>query len=273
MMSPETSVRILNNTYECGYIQDVSMMGFFTEASCHYFSSVVNDACGCNREVESNGPSSAPTSVVEGSSNTTQVPSNETDLDTETVPIEQVCHPCPNGNIVDLDALVMVPGQSEKLSCEELEKAGLDGSIPIAVCPMVQDLAAVPCCGKEEEPDNESSIGDICNPCGPDKEMTELKGMVSIPQQGMLTCNELAIMGRVAEENEDWCVLIRPFVQTPCGCQSTVPTDAPSSLAPRFTQIPESNDAEQDIQDSGAFSTRIISQVLGVVLFTWSLFD
>ena len=99
------------------------------------------------------------------------------------------------------------------------------------------------------------------NPYDPDKEMTSLNGIVSIPKQGMLTCNQLAVMGRVAEEREDWCVLIRPFVQTPCGCQSTVPTAAPT----KSSQPPVSEDTALGIQGSSAYDMRNVAAVLLVV--------
>jgi hypothetical protein len=124
-----------------------------------------------------------------------------------------------------------------QISCKDLEVAGTDGSIPPDTCLTVQELAAVPCCGTKEEasePEESDVPEDICSPCGPDKEMTKMDGVVSIPMQGMLTCLELSTMGRVAKEDEDWCLLIRPFVQKPCGCKSTGPTTAPS-LEPAST--------------------------------------
>lgn len=224
MMSPETSVRVLNNTYQCGYIQDVSLMGFFTDASCQYFSSVVGSPCQCDDGllVTSNA-TDVPTVIA------TYPPTNETAVD--------VCELCPGGGgIVTPNNLLAVPGESGEISCSELAMASSDGSIPLELCPSVQDLAAVPCCGKEEStpvPEEEKDfLGEVCNPCGPDKEMTKMDGVVSVPMQGLFYCQELAIMGRVAEENEDWCVLIQPFVQTPCACRSTVPTTAPSIRPP-----------------------------------------
>ncbi|KAL3908144.1 MAG: hypothetical protein SGILL_008596, partial [Bacillariaceae sp.] len=198
MMSPETAVRILNNTYECGYIQDVSMMGFFTEASCQYFSSVVEGPCECHGGgAETQAPSSPTTSAVTTDTNSTFAPTNEPNLATdfpmidkpESLPPGQICNPCPNGDVVYVDAFVMVPGQSDQVSCAELKKAGMDGSIPTAACGTVQNLAATPCCGKDKEPTEENEFASVCNPCGPDKEMTNVNGVVSIPQQGMLTCN------------------------------------------------------------------------------------
>ena len=263
MMSPETAVRILNNTYECGYIQDVSMMGFFTEASCQYFSSVVDAPCGCDSGVQTETPTIA---------NSTIAPSNEEEPATaspESLPPAQVCSPCQTGNVVDVDALVKVPGQSDPVSCGELEKAGMDGSIPVAACATVQDLAATICCGQVEDTSDEDEFAGVCNPCGPDKEMTNLNGIVSIPQQGMLPCNQLAVMGRVLEENEDWCVLIRPFVQTPCGCQSTVPTEAPTSLEP--SQPPAFEESSANLEDSGTHGHNVFLAILSMILTTWKV--
>ncbi|KAG7362701.1 hypothetical protein IV203_026061 [Nitzschia inconspicua] len=233
MMSPATSVQVLNNTYQCGYIHEVSAMGFFTEASCLYFSSVVQGPCQCENRAE------IPEEPVDIYFNETDFPTEEFTMEPSNdtaVPLPtEVCEVCPNGAIVNPDGLLSVPGQTSQISCNELARAGSDGSIPVDVCPAVQDLAAVPCCGKEEatlEPEAGDFLGEPCNPCGPDREMTKVDGIVSIPMQGMFSCQELSIMGRVAEEDEDWCVLIRPFVQTPCGCQSTVPTSSPTAGSP-----------------------------------------
>jgi hypothetical protein len=179
MTSPDAIVSILDNTYQCSYVQNVSSLGFFTEESCQYFTNVVREPCGCS----SNDDTDAPTipgdipDTVDPPINTVE-PSKELADSTES----------PADNIVLTDP-------------------------PLASNP---------------KPDIEEEFGDACNPCGRDREMTQLSGMVNVPSQGLFSCQELAIMGRVATEDEDWCLLIKPFVQTPCGCQAMGPTSAPT---------------------------------------------
>jgi hypothetical protein len=266
MMSPETSVRVLNNTYQCGYIQDVSSMGFFTEASCQYFSSAVETACQCDSGMETE----APTDI---SSNSTAIPTENTtlaptDANATQIPL-QICEPCPGAELVNPDGLVSVPGQTGQISCKELASAGAAGSIPSAVCPTVRNLAAIPCCGEEEdtsEPEDDF-LGEVCNPCGPNKEMTKMDGVVSVPSEGMFSCQELAIMGRVAEEDEDWCVLIQPFVQTPCGCRSTVPTAAPTMEPPIAGFVPANLEDSASRTLSGCLFATVLSGLLLSLLF------
>jgi hypothetical protein len=279
METPTGVIDVFDATYECSFVQNVSLNGFLTEESCQYFRELALIPCGCDdgtvtastsNATTSAGPTLRPTAsptvapTTTTTENTTSVnatlaPSNVSDLTVE------VCNPCPNGELVSPDGLIILPGQTDHISCSELESAGKNGIIPSAVCPAVQDLAAVPCCGVEGDQDDVTGEVDtqdlegFCNPCGPDREITKFDGMVSIPTEGVFSCQELTLMGRAIEQDQDWCVLIRPFVQTPCGCRSTFPTMAPSSLVPAVTPTVDKTLDETETTTGSVASAATIS--------------
>eukprot|EP00536_Pseudo-nitzschia_multiseries_P014014 jgi/Psemu1/291195/fgenesh1_pg.646_\ len=259
MTQPESSVLLFNTTYECSYVQEVSLEGFFTPESCDYFSAAAQTSCGCAAvEVESpteapatpttEAPVLPPTEATEAteappdSPPPTEPPATQTKIPTEepttsppatatTVAAapDNVCKICPNGVSVP-DGVLSVPGSNSttsmvEMTCSEIDEAGMAGSIVgETLCEIVRGQAAGICCGEVPKPKP-----DYCTLCGKGKVHTEDSKYVSVPTQGLFTCEQLLDMGKDGTLDKNGiCLLVQTSAQKPCGCVPDGPTEAPA---------------------------------------------
>ena len=284
MMDPASTLEIFNITYQCAYVQDVALQGFFTVDSCNYFARIANEPCGCSEPVTPTDPvmptepvmpseTVMPTDMVMPSMAGNETDDVEMTLDMETddfsgeLPEEETddfsgeipeegteCNICPGG-VADPDGIIVMPG-GEETSCSEADAAGLNGSIGGAEsCEIFQEMAAGPCCGApvdvvidKQIVESEAPKDDFCSICGPNKTHTDDTNFVSVPTQGIYSCRELIAMSHNGTLDENGiCVLVQLSAQTPCGCVADGPTEAPDDP----TMPPSGMDPEEP-QESGA---------------------
>ena len=346
MTSPENSVILFNTTYECSYVQEVSMQGFFTPDSCDYFSVAARETCGCAAvEVEGgdvspefvqdlplpafesaacsafetcstdtgdccptstgeflaccgeiSSPADAPISILTNAPSVVATDSPSFSpvavFEGDEEKSENICNICPNG-VTNPDGVIAMPGSNageNVISCSEIELAGMAGSITgEELCEAVQKKATGPCCGvtvdedeigdktktqvptatKADEEKNESE-SDYCTLCGPGKIHTELNNSVSVPTQGIYTCEELIDMGKNGIlDNNGICLLVQTSAQTPCGCQIDGPTMAPTES----TQVDDTSSSSSSF-NSGmhCLAASAATTVLLMTLSSWNLF-
>jgi hypothetical protein len=231
MSTPANAMVLFNTTYQCAYVQDVAMQGFFTTDSCNYFSTRAREPCGC----------ADPDSITE----------SPTPISIQNAP---ECNICADG--VSSPDGVITMSEGRDISCSEIETAGLDGSIVGAErCEAVQNQAAGPCCGVDVVEENEAPPENACTLCGPGKTHTNAAKLVSVPTQGIFSCEELIELGRDGTLDENGiCLLVQLSSQTPCGCIIDGPTMAPTSV-----------DGEEAAADSGAAARNSLTAVLATV--------
>jgi len=223
MTSPGTYMELFNSTYECAYVQNVALQGFFTETSCALYSSVAQEPCGC----------AVVGNVTDDENDDVKATENPTSL---FINNGAACKICPDG-VSNPDGMLSMPG-SKTVSCSEIEAAGLDGSIVgEELCEAVQDRAAEPCCGApvspvEEDIAIEAPAESFCSLCGPGMSFTnDVDTLVSVPTQGIYSCGELIEMGKKGELNENGiCLLVQLSANTPCRCVAEGPTVAPTTV-------------------------------------------
>jgi hypothetical protein len=116
----------------------------------------------------------------------------------------------------------------------------------------------------------------VCSICGDGREVTMPDGVVSIPAQGEFTCSELeesASMGLISPAQ---CLLVFPFVQSPCGCEDSgsdpvpAPTDTPADPTPSPSDPPVESTPEPTTTPSSAEDCSTIGTLFFVSFFTSS---
>lgn len=349
MTGPENSIVLFNTTYECSYVQEVSMQGFFTPNSCDYFSAAARETCGCAAEnvegvdvppesgqdlplldfesaacsafetCSTNTGDCCPTSTGEFLACCGEIPSpTDAPISTETnapfvsfedevvatdspssspVAVSEsdvnICKICPNG-VSNPDGVIAMPGSNageNVISCSEIELAGMAGSITgEELCEAVQKKATGPCCGvtvnddevgdktktqvpkateADEDDEMNESESDYCTLCGPEKIHTELNNSVSVPTQGIYTCQELLDMGKKGIlDNNGICLLVQTSAQTPCGCRADGPTMAPTESA----QVDDTSSSSSFNSGMHDLAASAATTVLLMTLFSWNLF-
>ena len=235
MSTPADTVVLFDTPYQCAYVQDVAMEGFFTTNSCNYFSGRAREPCGC---IDPDSITQSPTPI--------------------SIQNAPGCNICADGTS-NADGIVTM-AEGTDISCSELETAGMDGSIVgEELCEAVQNRAAVPCCGVDLVEEIETPPVDACTLCGPGKTQTIASKLVSVPTQGIFSCEELIELGRDGSLDEKGiCLLVQLSAQTPCGCVVDGPTTAPTSL----------EGEEAAAADSGAATQNSLTAVLATVAAT-----
>jgi len=232
MSTPADQMVLFNTTYQCAYVQDVAMEGFFTTDSCNYFSRRAREPCGC---VDSDSITESPTPI--------------------SMQNAPGCNICADG-ISNPDGIIAM-AEGRDISCSELETAGMDGSIVgEELCEAVQNRAAGPCCGVDVVEEIETPPENACTLCGPGKTHTNAAKLVSVPTQGIFSCEELIELGRDGTLDKNGiCLLIQLSAQTPCGCVVEGPTMAPTSL----------EGEEAAAADSGAVTRNSLTAILATI--------
>mmetsp|Transcript_9480 Transcript_9480/g.23264 ORF Transcript_9480/g.23264 Transcript_9480/m.23264 type:complete len:646 (+) Transcript_9480:377-2314(+) len=272
MTAPANTMELFSTTYQCAYVQDVALQGFFTTDSCDYFAREANEPCGCSDEIAFMSGNETDDMALEMDDSP-----NESTVD---VSIQEglECNICPEG-MSDPDGVIVLPG-GEETSCSDVEAAGSNGRIVDAsLCEVFQKRAAGPCCGApvdvvfdDKTVENEAPADEFCTICGPDKTHTDDTNFVSVPTQGIYSCQELIAMGQNGTLDENGiCVLVQLSAKIPCGCVADGPTATPGDP----TMPPTGMDADEEQQESGAavrFSLAASIAALAVVAaanFSW----
>mmetsp|Transcript_13646 Transcript_13646/g.31823 ORF Transcript_13646/g.31823 Transcript_13646/m.31823 type:complete len:667 (+) Transcript_13646:143-2143(+) len=259
MTDPEGSIYIplFAATYECSYVQFISSQGVLTPETCTGLAFYAQEPCGCTAvaipteppvESPTVEPTDSPvTPIIEAPVSAGGSVTDTGEPDKPEAP-ENFCKICPNGVSLP-DGVITMPGSdSSDIACSEVDTAGMAGSIVGEVlCEEVQKLAAGPCCGvaidEDETPpvpapadegEDEEPNPDYCTLCGPGKIHTEDSKYVSVPTQGIYTCQRLLDMGKKGTLDENGiCLLVQTSAQTPCGCVPDSPTPAPTDSSDR----------------------------------------
>jgi hypothetical protein len=273
MTAPANTMELFSTTSQCAYVQDVALQGFFTTDSCDYFGLIASEPCGCSDEMAFMSGNETDDMALEMDDSP-----NESTVD---VSIQEgaECNICPEG-MSDPDGVIVLPG-GEETSCSEVEAAGSNGRIVDAsLCEVFQERAAGPCCGAsvdvvvdDKTVENEAPADEFCTICGPDKTHTDDTNFVSVPTQGIYSCQELIAMGQNGTLDENGiCVLVQLSAKIPCGCVADGPTATPGDS----TMPPTGMDANEEQQESGAavrFSLAASLAALAVVAaaanFSW----
>jgi hypothetical protein len=260
---PDNIVPFYGYNYTCQYAADEALSGFIYGDDCVALSAIAYDTCGCAVSGDSINTTAAPS--ADDANMTTDAPSAvTTDAPTETPTVlnetdvvYSICDPCDGGVVTNPTGVIAIPGSDDEITCEQLATAGSSGNIPDDLCRSAQ-IAAIGLCCTESVTEEPPSIDDaeICNPCGEDRAMTIFTGMVSIPTLGVFSCQELLDLGDAGNITGSLCVVASSFVQTPCGCQATVPTVAPSGGPPTSNQ-PATGSASVPTSSTGAATKTI----------------
>ncbi|OEU11196.1 hypothetical protein FRACYDRAFT_246308 [Fragilariopsis cylindrus CCMP1102] len=147
------------------------------------------------------------------------------------------CYVCGNeiDQITNPTTIVQLPGGPQNpegffpVACQDLFNDGLSGEIPEPSCPVITNLAIMPCgCLNPDEPTP------VCNICGNDPVDISIDGSgnfynltvqlpnntVSLPteEEPNFICSELAASGLNSELTPTQCQAATLFAFTPCGC-------------------------------------------------------
>jgi len=147
------------------------------------------------------------------------------------------CYVCGNeiDQITNPTTIVQLPGGQQNpnilfpVPCQDLFNDGLTGEIPESSCPIITNLAIMPCgCLNPDEPNP------VCNICGNDPIDISIDGSgnfidlsiqspdntVSLPteEEPNFVCSELAASGLNSELTPTQCQAATLFAFTPCGC-------------------------------------------------------
>jgi plastocyanin len=147
------------------------------------------------------------------------------------------CYVCGNeiDQITNPTTIVQLPGGQQNpegffpVACQDLFNDGLTGEIPESSCPIITNLAIMPCgCLNPDEPTP------VCNICGNDPVDISIDGSgnfynltvqlpnntVSLPteEEPNFICSELAASGLNSELTPTQCQAATLFAFTPCGC-------------------------------------------------------
>ena len=226
--------------------------------------------CGC--QLTAPPPiSNAPTpSTMQPSAPSTQLPSQSpvttgtpTAGATTQSPVSQPVPPSPgfplcnvcgaNDSRITLpDTVLTIPGQ-DPVSCSTLQQAGDLGFIDEASCPVVVAFAS-PCGCTIQTPTSAPILGaprapvmqpippspgfPSCNVCGADGARIAIPtAVVTLPEQGPVSCGDLQRAGDLGFIQADACVLLPPFA-APCGCSVDTPTSSPILGSPPVPPSP-----------------------------------
>lgn len=248
---PDEIITLFGNNYTCQDVSDVALDISFSPEQCAYVSDLVYEPCGCAGAAATDPTASPPPTKA---------------------PLP--CDPCPGGGgLLNPNSTFIiplpdgVPGSDDLISCEEVATAKISADL----CPAVQEAASGPCCTA----DGGDGPTEACNPCGEDREMTILDGMVSFPTLGLFECQDLLDLAEAGNLTEGLCLVARTFVETPCGCRATAPTVTPSESpagSPSTAAAPEagaSSAAGQTMTRSWTF--RLLA-CTGIALAAHALF-
>jgi hypothetical protein len=147
------------------------------------------------------------------------------------------CYVCGNeiDQITNPTTIVQLPGGQQNpnilfpVACQDLFNDGLTGEIPESSCPIITNLAMMPCgCINPDDP------YPVCNICGNDPVDISVDGSgnffdltiqspdntVSLPteEEPNFICSELAASGLNSELTPTQCQAATLFAFTPCGC-------------------------------------------------------
>lgn len=211
----------------CADFLDAAVNGLLDDDQCETLQNFTNETCGCvsPEEVEDlNRPDASNTTFV--------------------------CPVCGVGMTSSTpNATVVIPGQSTVRTCAQFERAAASGKISEQQCSMVSLFVEKACnCqtgAPVTPPPTRSPSAYDCQICGDGNIVTNSEGIVTIPTQPNRTCEALMRANEAGNINANQCLLLQPFVKSPCGCtpigNTTKPTVQPTaapSLSPTIPRQP-----------------------------------
>ncbi len=231
-------------TPTCSQLEQAGLDGQIPANQCPLAPLLVNSLCGCAPAGPGGSPTAAPqptpTLAPSSIAPTAAIPEG-TSLPTAT---NASCFICGSEdvNISLPDANISITG--ETITCRQLEKLGLRGSIRAEECPFVPVIASITCgCGGQPnlEPTSAPSINiDVCHVCGDGMTVGVLDGVLELPS-GTVTCKKLQEQGLTGQLEGGDCALIPETIGDICGCVAISPTQSPSCSSSDCGSPPENN--------------------------------
>lgn len=224
-------------TPTCSELEQAGLDGQITTDQCPLAPLLVTSLCGCT---PAGAPQPSPTPVPSSTAPTTAIPEG-TSFPTAT---NSSCFICGSEDIkISLpDANISITG--ETITCRQLEKLGLRGSIRAEECPFVPVIASITCgCGGQAnlEPTSAPSMNtDICHVCGDGMTVGVLDGVLELPS-GTVTCGQLQEQGLAGQLEGGDCALIPETIGDVCSCVAISPTQSPSCNSSDCGSLPENN--------------------------------
>jgi len=264
----------------CGVLEKAGIDGFVPLDQCGFLPSLVKDKCKCqNGSLRPAAPTRAPTPYPAPTQLIPTYPVSATNsVPTQLVPVHSTsqrdtcpdvpddgCSVCgPGMCVTDFDAIFEFPGQPAA-RCEDLEKAGLNGIVPLSQCGFLPSLIMDKCeCqnGSLMHPPtsptkptrtptnaplpNNKCPGvpeDGCSVCGPGMCVTDFDAIFDFPGQPAVRCGDLEKAGIDGIVPLDQCGFLPGIIMDECKCQTEtlvglfLPTRAPTQPS-RFTPSP-----------------------------------
>jgi len=118
----DANIVLFNTTYDCSYVAEVSMQGFFTPESCTYFSEAAQIPCGCT---ESLVETSVETTTAAAGTTTDTIKIDDGDKDS-VLDVGDFIETGTSGNMIDIDLapplsdIVAAAACSANVACVEL---------------------------------------------------------------------------------------------------------------------------------------------------------
>jgi hypothetical protein len=218
-------------TPTCSQLEQAGLNGQVPTDQCPLVPLLVSSLCGCTPAGPGGSPTAAsqppPAMAPSSTAPTASIPEG-TSFPTAT---NSSCFICGSEDLkMSLpDANISITG--ETITCRQLEKLGLSGSIHAEECPFVPVIAAITCgCGGQPnlEPTSSPSMNvDVCHVCGEGMMVGVPDGVLELPS-GTLTCAQLQKQGLAGQLAGGDCALIPQTIGDVCGCVAISPTHSPS---------------------------------------------
>jgi hypothetical protein len=213
----------------CLDLEQQGSQGFIHPSLCADAQQIASTICECSNE-------NIPTNVQTLTPTTTPYPTvsfSPTYTD--------ACYICvkPNHIATLPDAIIKI--NNFALTCNELQQAGLQYSIPPHICPAAQSQALLSCGCSEvaSSPSIVPSYNEQCYVCSDDKLVSHPKELILLDDQ-ILNCEELAEAGRWGLIPPQLCDEAMNMASEFCGCIDAVssPMMDLATLEPTVTPYP-----------------------------------